>query len=111
MPRVPHAAHVDRPRIILRFLMVVGTESGGNQVEIPRGRVPHTRQGCSSKGAVVLMELSGEVAGSCFFEGVLGIQFVSKSSLKRTAKGLNHDRVFWLNAADLTSDCVLRGRS
>jgi ATP-dependent Lhr-like helicase len=54
-----------------------------------------------------MLELAGEVVAGRFFEGVPGLQFVSKAGLRLLQDGLPADRVWWLNAADPASPCGL----
>ncbi len=52
-----------------------------------------------------LMELSGEIVGGYFFEGVPGLQFASPEALRVLADGLPTDAVYAINAADPASLC------
>jgi ATP-dependent Lhr-like helicase len=53
------------------------------------------------------MELSGEVLAGHFFDGVPGPQFASHRAFRQLSRGLPHDAVFWLCAADPASACGL----
>ena len=55
--------------------------------------------------ALRLMELSGEVLAGRFFEGVRGLQFVSRAAFRELRQGLPEDTIFWLCAADPASLC------
>ena len=55
--------------------------------------------------ALRLMELSGEIVTGNFFNGVPGIQFASHEAVRTLQQGLDHDAVYWLNAADPASLC------
>jgi ATP-dependent Lhr-like helicase len=57
--------------------------------------------------ALRLMELSGEVLGGRFFDGVPGLQFMAPEAFRRLRRGLPEDRIFWLCAADPASICSL----
>ncbi|MEM8933442.1 MAG: ATP-dependent helicase, partial [Acidobacteriota bacterium] len=52
-----------------------------------------------------LMELSGEIVAGQFFTGTRGLQFATHGALKRLTRGLPHDRIYWLCAADPASPC------
>jgi ATP-dependent Lhr-like helicase len=54
-----------------------------------------------------LMELSGELVAGAFFEGILGLQFMSPAAFQSLQQGLPEDAVYWLNAADPVSLCGL----
>jgi ATP-dependent Lhr-like helicase len=57
--------------------------------------------------ALRLMELSGEILGGRFFDGVPGLQFMAPEAFRRLRRGLPEDRIFWLCAADPASICSL----
>jgi ATP-dependent Lhr-like helicase len=57
--------------------------------------------------ALRLMELSGEVVAGEFFAGVGGLQFALPAALDRLSRGLDDDRVSWVQAADPASPCGL----
>lgn len=57
--------------------------------------------------ALRLMELSGEVLGGRFFEGVPGLQFISPEAFRTLRRGLAADRIWWLAAVDPASPCAL----
>lgn len=57
--------------------------------------------------ALRLMELSGEVVSGMFFQGLLGIQFITHEALSKLSRGLDEKAVFWLNAKDPASVCGL----
>jgi ATP-dependent Lhr-like helicase len=50
-----------------------------------------------------LMELSGEIVGGRFFEGIRGIQFIAKDALHLLEHEVNPPPVFWMNAKDPAS--------
>ena len=52
-----------------------------------------------------LMEFSGEVLAGPFFDGIAGLQFMSHEAFALLNKGLDRDRIFWLNACDPASLC------
>jgi ATP-dependent helicase Lhr and Lhr-like helicase len=52
-----------------------------------------------------LMELSGEVMGGCFFDGIPGLQFISQPAFRILRRGLPRDTVVWMNATDPASLC------
>ena len=52
-----------------------------------------------------LMELSGEIVGGHFFEGIPGIQFASPSAIRVLKDGLGENTIYCLNAADPASLC------
>ena len=52
-----------------------------------------------------LMELSGEIVGGHFFDGVPGIQFALPSALDRLKEQTAEERVFIVNASDPASLC------
>jgi len=54
-----------------------------------------------------LMELSGEVLGGRFFQGVPGLQFASHAGFRTLSEGLRDDAVWWLCAIDPASPCGL----
>jgi ATP-dependent Lhr-like helicase len=54
-----------------------------------------------------LMELSGEVVGGQFFEGISGLQFASHDAVRLLRDGLPGDVIFWMNAADPASPAGL----
>jgi len=49
------------------------------------------------------LELSGEVVGGHFFDGVPGLQFAAPAAVENLRQGLESSAVWWLNAADPTS--------
>lgn len=55
-----------------------------------------------------LMELSGEILGGYFFEGVPGLQFASAAAYRLLHRGLAEDRVYTMSAKDPASVCGLR---
>ncbi|HOL94346.1 MAG TPA: DEAD/DEAH box helicase [bacterium] len=55
--------------------------------------------------ALRIMELSGEIVGGYFFEGIPGMQFISPAALRTMPFHLSEEPVFWLNAADPASLC------
>ena len=54
-----------------------------------------------------IMELSGEVIGGYFFQGIPGPQFISHSALRMIQRGFTDSPVFWLCATDPASLCGL----
>jgi ATP-dependent Lhr-like helicase len=50
-----------------------------------------------------IMELSGEVLSGQFFQGILGLQFISPAAFKDLREGLAEDAIFWMNAVDPAS--------
>jgi len=81
----------DRVRLVLERYGVVFRE-------LLERELPPLRWGRLFR-ALRLMELSGEVAGGHFFEGVGGLQFADPRTLPELRAG-PPERVFWLNAAD-----------
>jgi ATP-dependent Lhr-like helicase len=57
--------------------------------------------------ALRLMELAGEVVGGHFVEGAPGPQFISREMEALLFGGLDHERIFLLNATDPASCCGL----
>ncbi|HQH71444.1 MAG TPA: ATP-dependent helicase, partial [bacterium] len=55
--------------------------------------------------ALRIMELSGEIVGGYFFEGIPGLQFISPAALRTMPFHLSEEPVFWLGAADPASLC------
>ncbi|MDP8242572.1 MAG: hypothetical protein P9L94_00715 [Candidatus Hinthialibacter antarcticus] len=55
--------------------------------------------------ALRVMELSGEIVGGYFFEGVHGLQFMSAASLHSFQQSQPIDVVYWLSAVDPASLC------
>ncbi len=68
--------------------------------------MPALRWGILFK-ALWLMELSGEIAGGYFFEGIPGVQFARMHSLKSISTELHDKPVYWMNATDPASLCGL----
>ncbi|MCH7665935.1 MAG: DEAD/DEAH box helicase [Acidobacteria bacterium] len=54
-----------------------------------------------------LMELSGEIVGGHFFEGIAGLQFASHDAVRVLRNGLPVDSIYWMNAADPASPAGL----
>jgi ATP-dependent Lhr-like helicase len=54
-----------------------------------------------------IMELSGEILGGYFFEGVPGLQFISHRGFHILRDGLPEEVIYWINAADPASPCGL----
>ncbi len=52
-----------------------------------------------------IMELSGEISSGLFFEGISGLQFMSREGMELLKKGLDEEAVFWMNASDPASLC------
>jgi ATP-dependent Lhr-like helicase len=57
--------------------------------------------------ALRIMELSGEIAGGKFLQGVSGLQFALPDAVKTIRNGLEEDVVYWMNACDPASPCGL----
>jgi ATP-dependent Lhr-like helicase len=57
--------------------------------------------------ALRLMELAGEVVSGCFFDGVPGPQFASRTAIATLAHEVTGAGVFWVNATDPASLCGL----
>lgn len=55
-----------------------------------------------------LMELSGEVIGGRFFEGIPGIQFISRSALHLLKYDYKKEPVYWMAAKDPASLCGVK---
>jgi ATP-dependent Lhr-like helicase len=58
--------------------------------------------------ALRLMELSGEIAGGYFFEGIPGLQFASHKGLSSLHDERGADTVYWMSATDPASLCGVR---
>ncbi|MBI4863743.1 MAG: ATP-dependent helicase, partial [Candidatus Riflebacteria bacterium] len=54
-----------------------------------------------------LLELAGEAVAGRFFEGVGGVQFATPEAVEVLTRGLDEDRVFWVNGVDPASPCGL----
>ncbi len=52
-----------------------------------------------------IMELSGEILGGYFFDGLGGIQFVSRPAFRMLRNPGEQEPVYWMNAADPASLC------
>jgi ATP-dependent helicase Lhr and Lhr-like helicase len=52
-----------------------------------------------------LMEFSGEVLAGPFFDGILGLQFMSHEAFALLNQDRERDSIFWLNACDPASLC------
>jgi ATP-dependent Lhr-like helicase len=59
--------------------------------------------------ALRMLELAGEAVAGRFFEGIPGLQFMSRSAFRALDEGLPEDRIWWLNATDPASPCGLAG--
>ncbi len=57
--------------------------------------------------AMTLMELSGEILGGYFVEGLPGLQFASKEAVSVMNQTEEEQTIFWLNAQDPLSLCGL----
>lgn len=57
--------------------------------------------------ALRLMELAGEVVGGHFIDGAPGPQFISRAMGRTLTRGLDRERIFFLNATDPASCCGL----
>lgn len=74
--------------------------------ELLARELPALRWGALFK-AMRIMELSGELVGGYFFEGVAGAQFIRPAALRVLQEGIPQDAVYWMNAADPASPCGL----
>jgi ATP-dependent Lhr-like helicase len=54
-----------------------------------------------------ILELSGEIKGGYFFEGINGLQFISTKALETLWQGSPTDYIYWMNATDPASPCGL----
>jgi ATP-dependent Lhr-like helicase len=72
--------------------------------EILESEIPTLRWGKLFR-SLRIMELSGEVVTSRFFEGVPGLQFASAQAFGELGGKLDEDAVYWMNAADPASLC------
>lgn len=52
-----------------------------------------------------LMEFSGEVLAGPFFDGIMGLQFMSHEAFALLKQDRESDRIYWLNACDPASFC------
>lgn len=55
--------------------------------------------------ALRIMELSGEIVGGYFIDGVMGVQFAALQTIHILQRMLDEDAVYWMNAADPASLC------
>jgi ATP-dependent Lhr-like helicase len=55
-----------------------------------------------------IMELSGEIIGGHFFQGIRGLQFISSQAFRMLQKGLPEDCVYWMNACDPAALCGIK---
>ena len=55
--------------------------------------------------ALRVMELSGEIVGGYFFEGVQGLQFMNAASIHAFQQSQPDDAVYWMSAVDPASLC------
>ncbi len=92
-------ANRDRARLVLARYGVVFRE-------LLERELPALRWGRLFR-ALRLMELSGEVVAGEFFAGVPGLQFAIPAALERLGRGLDEERVWWVQAADPASPCGL----
>jgi ATP-dependent Lhr-like helicase len=58
--------------------------------------------------ALRVMELSGEIVGGHFFEGIQGLQFLSQKGFRIFTRGFSEDVIYWMNACDPASLCGLK---
>ncbi len=58
--------------------------------------------------ALRVMELSGEIVGGHFFEGIQGLQFLSQKGFRIFKKGFSEDGIYWVNACDPASLCGMK---
>ena len=52
-----------------------------------------------------MLELAGEVIAGPFFDGIPGLQFMTRAAFRELEEGLPEDLVWWVNAADPASPC------
>ena len=89
----------DRIRQLLKRYGILFRELLANELPLLQWRVVFR--------SLRLMELSGEVLSSYFFEGLSGPQFISHEAFRMLQEPLPQDAVFWINAADPASLCGL----
>lgn len=58
--------------------------------------------------ALRLMELSGEIAGGYFIDGIMGVQFASMQTIRILQQGVHSDSVYWMCAVDPASLCGIQ---
>ena len=75
--------------------------------ELLKRELPHFGWGAVFR-SLRIMELAGEAYAGAFFDGIPGLQFISKRAFQRLRAPLNEDAVYWLNAADPASLCGLQ---
>jgi ATP-dependent Lhr-like helicase len=86
----------DRVRILLDRYGVLFRELLGH--ELPQFRWSQLFR------SLRIMELSGEVVSGCFFQGIVGLQFMSSAAFRSLACSMP-DEVYWVNATDPASLC------
>jgi ATP-dependent Lhr-like helicase len=74
--------------------------------ELVERELPAMRWGAIFR-SLRMLELAGEVIAGRFFDGVPGLQFMSRAAFQVLEEGLPEDLVWWLNAADPASPCGL----
>ncbi|MBK1876840.1 DEAD/DEAH box helicase [Pelagicoccus mobilis] len=92
-------AEKERARILLDRYGVVFRELLMREVEAFRWKAVFR--------ALRLLELSGEIVGGRFFDGVDGLQFASKAALRKLRGRLPDRSIFWMSATDPASLCGL----
>lgn len=58
--------------------------------------------------ALRLMELSGEIAGGYFIDGIMSVQFASMQTIRILQQGVQSDEVYWISAVDPASLCGIQ---
>lgn len=76
--------------------------------ELVERELPAMRWGAIFR-SLRMLELAGEVIAGRFFDGVPGLQFMTRAAFRELEEGLPEDLVWWLNAADPASPCGLAG--
>ncbi len=74
--------------------------------ELVERELPAMRWGAIFR-SLRMLELAGEVIAGRFFDGVPGLQFMTRAAFRELEEGLPEDLVWWLNAADPASPCGL----
>ncbi len=95
---------LDRQEIVKDRIRLLLSRYGVLMREIVWNELPGLRWGTIFP-VLRLMELSGEIVSGHFFQGVAGLQFISPQALRLLNRGLNHEAVYWMNAADPASLC------
>ncbi len=55
-----------------------------------------------------IMELSGEILAGHFFQGIHGLQFISRAAFRELQQKQTEDVIYWMNATDPASLCGLK---